>query len=57
MPAIKVAKKYYSKRTQHARRRASCKVSLTRLRSFPIGRNQPPRLPPSEVCQRGPPST
>ncbi len=31
-------------------------VKPNRQLTFPIDSSQPPRLPPSEVCQRGPPS-
>jgi hypothetical protein len=31
-------------------------VKSNRQHTFPIDSTQPPRLPPSEVCQRGPPS-
>lgn len=43
-------------RTQKNLRCAVGCVAINRNSSFPIDNAQPSRLPPSEVCQRGPPS-
>ena len=49
-----MAEKVCIKRNQHRRPRARGNVGPNRRRSFPIDSAKPPRLPPSEVCQRGP---
>jgi hypothetical protein len=41
-------------RAQGGQQCARGTIAINRNYSFPIGSTQPPQLPPSEVCQRGP---